>query len=132
MNAASERPLEGCRVLIVEDEAVLVFEYSQILLAAGACIAGRAMTVKGAIPLAKWEDFDCALMDVKLSDGDIYPVACIVRDRGKSIVFVTGTPSLPELRKEWPDAEILEKPMNVEELISAVAKACKNRALCLD
>ena len=128
MNAASEKPLEGYRVLIVEDEAILLLEYSQIVLAAGACIAGRAMTVKGATPMAKSEDFDCALMDVKLRDGDIYPVACIVRDRGKSIVFVTGTPSLPELRKEWPDVEILDKPMKVEELISAVAKACKNCA----
>ncbi|MGA7325004.1 MAG: response regulator [Rhodomicrobium sp.] len=128
MNAASEKPLEGCRVLIVEDEAILLFEYSQILLAAGAFIAGRATTVKGAIPMAKSEDFDCALIDVKLRDGDVYPVARIVRDRGKSIVFVTGTPGLPELRKEWPDAEILDKPTKAEELISALAKACKNRA----
>ena len=128
MNAASEKPLEGCRVLIVEDEAILLLEYSQILSAAGAFIAGRATTVKGAIPMAKSEDFDCALMDVKLRDGDVHPVACIVRDRGKSIVFVTGSPGLPELRKQWPDVEILDKPTNVEELISALAKACKNRA----
>ena len=128
MNAASEKPLEGCRVLIVEDEAVLLFEYSKVLSAAGACIAGRATTVKGAIPMAKSEDFDCALMDVKLRDGDVYPVACVVRDRGKSIVFVTGSPGLPELRKQWPDAEILDKPANRDDLIRATAKACKSRA----
>ena len=102
MNAASEKPLEGCRVLVVEDEAVLLFEYSQVLSAAGAFIAGRATTVKGAIPMAKSEDFDCAVMDIKLRDGDVYPVARIVRDRGKGIVFVTGSPGLPEIRKEWP------------------------------
>ncbi len=78
--------------------------------------------------MAKSEDFDCALMDVKLRDGDVHPVACIVRDRGKGIVFVTGSPALPELRKEWPGVEILDKPTNVEELISAVAEACRNRA----
>ena len=78
--------------------------------------------------MAKSEDFDCALMDIKLRDGDVYPVARIVRDRGKSIVFVTGSPGLPELRKEWPDVEILDKPTNAEELISTLAKACKSRA----
>ncbi len=34
MKAASEKPLEGYGVLIVEDEAILLLEYSQILLAA--------------------------------------------------------------------------------------------------
>ena len=74
------RPLPGTRILVAEDEPLLVF--------------------------------------------DVYPVAHIVRDRGKGIVFVTAHPDLPELRKHWPHAKVLAKPVAEEDVIKAIAQAC--------
>jgi len=125
VKTSNEKPLGGCRVLVVEEEAMLLLSTADILASAGATISGHATTVMSAIHNAKSKDFDCAVMDIGLRGGDVYPAARIVRDRGKGIVFVTASPDLPELKREWPNAEVLAKPASEAEVIRATADACK-------
>ena len=121
----SNKPLSGFRVLVIEDEAMTLLDIADLLSSAGATITGHATTTMSALYMAKSKDFDCAVMDVKLRDGDVLPAARIVRSRGKRIVFVTATPEMPELKTEWPDAEVLGKPATGKDVIRATAHACK-------
>ncbi len=124
MRTATDKPLERYRILLVEDEPLLLLDIADALIRAGATITGHATSRQSAICMAPSKDFDCAVMDVKLRGDDVYPVAHIVRDRGKGIVFVTAHPDLPELRKHWPHAKVLAKPAAEEDVIKAIAQAC--------
>jgi CheY-like chemotaxis protein len=121
----SNKPLNGFRVLVIEDEVITLLDMADLLSAAGATITGHATTAMSALYMAISKDFDCAVMDVKLHDGDVLPAARIVRSRGKRIVFVTATPEMPELKTEWPNAEVLGKPATKWDVIRATVQACK-------
>jgi two-component system, response regulator PdtaR len=122
------KPLRGCRVLLIEDEAMTLFDIADLLTSAGATISGHATSAMSALYMAKAKDFDCAVMDVKLHDGDVLPAARMVSSLGRRIVFVTATPEMPELKAEWPDAEVLGKPATDKDVIRATAHACKGCA----
>jgi CheY-like chemotaxis protein len=125
----ASKPLRGCRVLLIEDEAVTLLSLADLLSSAGATITGHATGAMSALYMAKSRDFDCAVMDVKLHDSDVRLAARMVSSRGKRIVFVTATPDRPELKTEWPDAEVLGKPAIDEDVIRATAHACKCAAV---
>ncbi len=118
-------PLQGCRALVAEDQTLVLLDIADILTAAGAKIVGPATSVRKAMQYAQFEPFDCAVLDVMLRDGYIFPVADLARQKGKGIVFVTGVPHTPELKARWPEAEILSKPAAAADLIRAVSNACK-------
>jgi DNA-binding response OmpR family regulator len=128
-NNNNNKPLSGCRILLIEDEAMVLLSVADMLTAAGATIIGHATTAMSALYMAKAKDFDCAVMDVKLHNGDVLPAARMVSSLGKTIVFVTATPDRPELKTEWPDAEVLGKPATDEDVIRATAHACKCAAV---
>jgi DNA-binding NarL/FixJ family response regulator len=118
------KPLSGCRVLLIEDEGMILLGLAESLISAGATIVGHAASAMSAVYMARARDFDCAVMDVKLQDGDVFPAARTVSSRGKRIVFATADPDRPELKMEWPDAEVLVKPATDEDVIRATAHAC--------
>ncbi|HET8542328.1 MAG TPA: ATP-binding protein [Anaeromyxobacter sp.] len=99
---APKRP----RVLIVDDNAELVENLSEILEGAGYAVHG-AGTCAAALPLAL-EGFDVALVDLRLPDGD-------------------GTALAPQLKEISPDGEVvlLTGFATLESAVAAVrAGAC--------
>ncbi len=119
-------PLAGYRVLVAEDQALVALDIAATLRGAGFTILGPATNVERAMQLAQSETFSCAVLDVMMGAGYIYPVADIVQQMGKGIVFVTGVPHTPELKARWPEASILSKPPSVPALIQVVLNACKS------
>jgi len=94
------------RILIVDDNAELVDNLSEILEAAGYAVHG-AGTCAAALPLAM-EGFDVALVDLRLPDGD-------------------GTALAPQLKEIAPDGEVvlLTGFATLESAVAAVrAGAC--------
>jgi signal transduction histidine kinase len=94
------------RVLVVDDNAALVENLSEILEAAGYAVRGAA-TCAAALPLAR-EGFDVALVDLRLPDGD-------------------GTALAPQLKDVQPDGEVvlLTGFATLESAVAAVrAGAC--------
>jgi AmiR/NasT family two-component response regulator len=128
MTGSVRKPLEGCRVLVVEDEPFLLMSIADLLLRAGAEVVGHAVTVIAAIHMARSVQFDCAVMDVKLHDIDVFPAAQLVSALGKGIVFVTGQPNYAPL-KSWPNAQVLAKPTTEETVVKAVSTACARSPL---
>lgn len=113
--------LNGCRVLLVDDEPLLVIELRSLVEDLGCEVAGTAGDVASALELAKGADFDVAVLDVKLRDVTVHPVAEAVMSRGIPIVFVTGY---------GPDAFhsssiTIAKPIDPADLREALEKALK-------
>jgi DNA-binding NarL/FixJ family response regulator len=119
------RPLKGSFVLVVEDEAILAFEIITLLRTAGARVLGPAMSLERALELAEAAGLTCAVLDVRLRDGLVFPAAEALRKRGIGIVFYTGQGDPEEIRRNWPQAKVLLKPAPMEKLILAIISTCK-------
>ncbi len=119
------RPLEGCRILVAEDNAFLVLDIADALSEAGAEIVGPAVSVQTAVSLARSEPLDGGVLDVALRGGDVFPIAKILAEQGKGIVFVTGMRDTSALEKDWPQAKVLSKPSSPQDLIRATVAVCR-------
>ncbi len=127
MNAASAKPLLNARVLVAEDDPLIAFDIMGVLLKAGADVLGPAMSVERALELAQTEKLDCAVLDVMLRDGLVFPAAQILKYEGAGIVFYTGQIKPENLKQLWPEAEVLIKPAPLPLLLQAVVAACGKR-----
>lgn len=86
--------LPDLRVLIVEDQALLVMELEMVLGEAGCTVVGCAMDSAGALALAERERPDLALVDVNLLDGMTGPAIArqLVTGFGTAVIFLTANP----------------------------------------
>jgi CheY-like chemotaxis protein len=124
MKDAPVKPLLSVRVLVAEDDPLVAFDVMGGLLRAGAHILGPAMSVERAIELARLEAAHCAVLDVLLRDGLVFPAAQILREKGAGIVFHTGHIKPESLKQQWPEAAVLVKPVPMNVLIRSVTEVC--------
>ncbi len=119
------------RILIIEDEPAPLRLMSKVLADAGHEVRAAADGPQ-AIALGKAFQPDLLLSDWLLADQTGLEVALAVRDvvPGVRALFVTGFP--PETMREqarqvspWP---VLEKPIDIDELVKAVDKALRSLA----
>jgi len=87
--------MDGARVLVLEDSALMAELIKDVLLDAGAIVVGTRQSVAGALQLLALQDLDLACLDVDLGTEDSFPVADALVDRCIPFVFVTG--SRPEV-----------------------------------
>jgi DNA-binding response OmpR family regulator len=120
---STDKPLEGRRILVAEDDPLLAFDLIGLLLKAGAQISGPALSLERALELARAEPLDCGVLDVKLRDGLVFPAARILREKGAGIVFYTGHHDPEGLKQDWPQAHVLLKPAPLHVLMRAVIEA---------
>lgn len=108
-----EEALSGCRVLLVEDEAMVFMILESMLIDLGCEIVGTAARLDQALLLAENGDFDAAVLDVNLDGEKTYPVADVLLKRGTPFVFSTGYDNLENGYNNLPR---LQKPFKVKEL----------------
>ncbi len=78
------KPLSRAKVLVVEDDPILAFYLMGSLSSAGAEIVGPAATVRRARELAEAAPISCAIIDLHLHDGLVFPLAHELRRKGVS------------------------------------------------
>jgi CheY-like chemotaxis protein len=120
--------LTGTRVLLVEDEGVIVMLVARMLESAGCTVVGVAARVNDALDKVANLIFDVALLDVNLAGNVTYPVADALRARGIPFVFATGYGSAA-LKAELRGAPVLSKPYVIEQLIAALTQALGKQAV---
>ncbi len=125
MDRSACRPLDGCRILVAEDNALLVLDIADALSDAGAEIVGPAVSVRSAVSLAQSEQLDGGVLDVTLKGGDAFPIARILDEKGKGIVFITGMLDTSAIENDWPRAKVLTKPSLPRDLIQATVAVCR-------
>ena len=114
--------LDGCRVLLVEDEALIAFELQIIMRQAGCQVIGPVGTLAEGLALAETAALDAAVLDVKLWDGDVFPLADRLAERGIPFVLMSGY-SAAELPERFRERPLYPKPSAADGLIVALNQA---------
>ncbi len=124
MTSLATKPLQGARILIAEDNAILAFDLIGLLREAGAEVVGPAGTLERALELSEAEPLNCSVLDVNLRDGHVFPAAEVLRERRIGIIFYTCYVDPDGLIRDWPDAQVLAKPAPSHLLIRTVSAVC--------
>jgi DNA-binding NtrC family response regulator len=117
----SHEPLQGRRILVVEDVAILAVSFEDILKRAGAEVVGPALQLETAERLAEEEGLSGALLDIRLNGDEIWPVAQLLDRKGVPFVFCTGHFNRESLPTEWRERPLLAKPARAQAIIDTVA-----------
>ncbi len=113
------------RVLIIEDEAVIAMDLSDIVQALGHEIAATAATAKAAVAAAERERPSLVLADIQLADGSsgIDAVNAILSSFSVPVIFITAFPERL-LTGERPEPTFLiTKPYSPDSVRAAVSQA---------
>jgi DNA-binding NtrC family response regulator len=114
--------LSGVRVLVVEDEFLIMMELVALLEDAGAVVVGPCSSVKQALALVGHEDFSAAILDVRLGSESVSPVAHELSRRGVPFIFYTGQAHSDPLVTEWPNATVVGKPAAPRVIVNEIAR----------
>src|SRR5271157_1610890 len=80
-------------------------------------------TAADATALAQTAPLTCAVLDVNLGCELVFPAAQVLKDRNIKTIFCTGYGDLHGLQTDWPNAQILAKPVHPQLLIRTVRSA---------
>ena len=106
------------RVLIIEDEPMIMMLLEEILLAAGFQIAGSMKNLDDALAAIDRGAFDVAILDANLRGKSSSPAAEALAARGLPFIVVSGYSSAQ--REEFAGVPFLQKPFDASQLISAL------------
>lgn len=113
------------RVLIIEDEAVIAMDLSDLVTAAGHEVCAMETTASGAVAAAKRERPDLVLADIQLADNSsgIDAVKEILASFSVPVIFITAFPARL-LTGERPEPTFLiTKPYSPDMVRAAVSQA---------
>ena len=116
-----DKLLSGRRVLVVEDEMLVLIMIEDMLADLGCQSVTAAATVDKALALINAQVFDVALLDVNLNGNDSHPVAEALSARGVPFVYSTGNTG-HSLRAGYSDRPMLKKPFKYDELAAILAR----------
>lgn len=114
--------LQGTRVLIVEDDAIIAMMVEDMLSEMGCEIVATAARLDVAVEKARTLDLDLAMLDVNLDGRETFPVAEILTERGVPFVFSTGYGAHVTAGR-FERAPTLQKPYETRALEQAVIRA---------
>lgn len=117
-----EKLLDGCRILIIEDELLIAMVLEETLEDAGATVVGMAGCVAEALVLVEREEFDAAVLDARLDDDPVTAVADALDAGAIPFVFHSGygPEHLPQQHRHRP---LLRKPSDPTAVVLALRNA---------
>lgn len=122
-------------VLIVEDEALIALDLEEVVRDCGYDPDGPYGSVAESLRALDHNTPDCAVLDVRILDGEVFPVADRLQQRQVSIIFYSGHANQSDLRRRYPTAQICMKPASHTDLMEAITSAVrmtseKNQSAC--
>jgi DNA-binding response OmpR family regulator len=102
------------RVLIVEDDPLIAMDLEAIASETGAA-ATVCSSVREALARLEAGDFELALLDVDVTDGQTFDVARRLRERNVPVCFVSAV-RLVDIPADIADAPLVPKPYRPAEL----------------
>jgi DNA-binding response OmpR family regulator len=114
--------LKGVRILVVEDDPLLLLDLESVLLDAGADIAGLCASVAEALQSIKQREVDAAILDFGLGRETAAPIAECLMARGTPFCFYTGQVITDPRLAAWKDHPILHKPAPPRVIVATMAR----------
>jgi CheY-like chemotaxis protein len=115
-----DKSFSGSRILVVEDEMMILLMMEEMLADIGAAVTVAA-NVKQALACIDAKIFDAATLDLNLHGNESYPVADTLAARGVPFLFSTGY-SQQNLKHEYRDRPVLRKPFKPRDLIDSLTR----------
>lgn len=117
---AHTNPINGRRVLLVEDDYFIAASMRDAFERSGARVLGPVATVADALTIiAATPGIDAAVLDVHLQDEMVFPVADALRARGVPFLFATGyEPSM--IPQRFADVHHCEKPVEPLKFVQSL------------
>lgn len=114
-------PMPGCRVLVVEDEALVAMQIEEALITAGCTVVGPVGQITEALTLADRAPIDAALLDVNVAGNRSFAVADRLAARGVPFAFCTGYDAaiLPD---RFRDRIVLAKPFSPPGIVATIER----------
>lgn len=111
--------LKGKRILLVEDSPVIAPFTADILEDLGCVLVGTAPNMAVAREMAESEEFDAALMDVRIRGDRSFAICEMLDAKGIPFVFTSGYADW-QLPDKWQDRPRLQKPYTLEQVEEAL------------
>ena len=112
--------LEGLRLFLVEDEALVAMLLEDMLADLGCVVVEVAGSLSQALErLDAANDADGAILDVNLGGEQVYPFADALAAREIPFLFATGYGRVG-VSARYPAAQVLAKPYGQAELAAAL------------
>ncbi len=116
--------LNGCVVLVVEDEPLVSLNLADVLSAAGAHVVCATKACE-AIQSAQRVKITAAVLDINLGDHDCLAICRYLGERGIPFLFHTGYNAALH---GWNNVPVVKKPATSHEMTAAVERLCTARA----
>jgi DNA-binding NtrC family response regulator len=120
----AKRALEGLKLLVLEDEALIAMEVEQLCREHGASEVTTLRRVEelGARPFTDFP-YNAAVLDVLLADHSTIEFAKQLMERRIPFVFATGYAASENLFEAFPGITVIPKPYEGSTLIEAIAES---------
>ena len=105
-------------ILIVEDECFLALDLADAVQAWEGTVVGPVATVAEALTLIENRPVSGAVLDAKLADRDVTPLALRLAEKGVPFVIHTGTGLPVELAAELPHLPVVMKPVQPTRVLA--------------
>ncbi|MBW8754718.1 MAG: response regulator [Sphingomonadales bacterium] len=107
---------------MADDEPIIAMDLAEELEAAGAVVVGPAGTLERAAALIATKKIDAALLDVKLGEQMVYPIADALIAQGVPFIFITGC-DVDTISERYARIPRYEKPFLSKSVIDALKQA---------
>ena len=124
MKDARESGARGARILLCEDEPIVAMDVQMTVEAEGYRVAGPYARLDRALEAMEGpsgEGIAAAILDVRLKDGDVFPLAEVLAARGIPLVFHSGHVLESDVCDRFPGARFCPKPVSPNCLLDALA-----------
>ena len=113
--------LEGLKILVLEDEALIAMDVEQLCLDNGAADVALAHSLD---EIAGELHYDAAVIDMFLNGVSTLDFADALKAVGKPFVFASGHTDNAEVSTRFPGVMLVGKPYAGDDLVHAIAHAC--------
>lgn len=118
-----DRPIDGLRVLLVEDQSLIAMDTDELLRSLGALEVWVAATVDAALLSIDNKRPDCAVLDLNLGETTSEDIAAELNRLSIPYIFATGYRDGISIPAGYSDIPVVRKPVASSALASALADA---------
>ena len=111
------------KILIAEDEAIVAYDLCDTVEEAGFHVEGPHMGISSAMLAFQKEKPDLAILDVELTDGNVFSFARTLAAENVPVIFHSGSLSKTEIEERFPEAIVRMKPCPPTSMLDAVGTA---------